>query len=52
VSSNKRAIRNALVMLAAVALIGPMIGGTLFGPGGMWENNIRRPGQRGIGREG
>jgi len=39
-------------MLAAVALIGPMIGGTLFGSGGMWENNICRPGQRGTGGEG
>jgi hypothetical protein len=37
-----------MVVLVAVALIG----GTLFGPGGMWENNICRPGQSGTGREG
>jgi hypothetical protein len=49
VRSNNHAIRSVLV---AVALIGPMIGGALFGPGGMRENNIRRPGQRGTGREG
>jgi uncharacterized membrane protein len=27
-----------------LALIGPMIGGTLFGPGGMWENTDRAAG--------
>ena len=34
----------ALVVLVALALIGPMIGGTLFGPGGMWEDTDRAPG--------
>ena len=50
--SNNHAIRSALMVLVAVALIGPMIGGALFGPGGIRENNIRHPGQRGTGREG
>lgn len=27
-----------------LALMGPIIGGTLFGPGGMWENTDRAPG--------
>jgi hypothetical protein len=31
-------------MLLALALIGPMIGGTLFGPGGMWEDTDRAAG--------
>jgi ABC-type proline/glycine betaine transport system permease subunit len=35
VRSNNHAIRSALVVLVAVALIGAMIGGALFGPGGM-----------------
>jgi hypothetical protein len=52
VRSNNHAIRSALMVLVAVALIGPMIGGALFGPGGIRENNIRHPGQRGTGREG
>jgi putative membrane protein len=31
-------------VLVAMALIGPMIGGTLFGPGGMWEDTDRAAG--------
>jgi putative membrane protein len=32
------------MVLFAIALIGPMIGGTLFGPGGMWEDTDRAAG--------
>ena len=32
------------MVLVAIALIGPMIGGTLFGPGGMWEDTDRAAG--------
>ena len=31
-------------VLLVLALIGPAIGGTLFGPGGMWEDNERAAG--------
>ena len=42
--SDNRGLLIALVVLVALALIGPMIGGTLFGPGGMWEDTDRAPG--------
>jgi putative membrane protein len=44
VKSDNRGLLIALVVLVAVALIGPMIGGTLFGPGGMWEDTDRAAG--------
>jgi uncharacterized membrane protein len=44
VKSDNRGLLIALVVLVALALIGPMIGGTLFGPGGMWEDTDRAPG--------
>jgi uncharacterized membrane protein len=42
--NGNRGLLIALVVLAALALIGPIIGGTLFGPGGMWEDTDRAPG--------
>ena len=42
--SDKRGLLSALVVLVAIALIDPMIGGTLFGPGGMWEDTDRAAG--------
>ena len=42
--NDNRGLLIALVVLVAIALIGPMIGGTLFGPGGIWENTDRAPG--------
>ena len=42
--SNNRGLLIALMVLFAIALIGPMIGGTLFGPGGMWEDTDRAAG--------
>ena len=42
--SDNRGLLIALVVLVAIALIGPMIGGTLFGPGGMWEDTDRAAG--------
>ena len=42
--NDNRGLLIALVVLVALALIGPMIGGTLFGPGGMWEDTDRAPG--------
>ena len=42
--SNNRGLLIALMVLVAIALIGPMIGGTLFGPGGMWEDTDRAAG--------
>ena len=42
--SDSRRLLIVFVVLLALALIGPMIGGTLFGPGGMWENTDRAPG--------
>jgi hypothetical protein len=44
VRSDNRRLLIVFVVLLALALIGPMIGGTLFGPGGMWENTDRAPG--------
>jgi uncharacterized membrane protein len=44
VKNDNRGLLIALVVLVALALIGPMIGGTLFGPGGMWEDTDRAPG--------
>ena len=42
--SNNRALLIVFEVLLALALIGPMIGGTLFGPGGMWEDTDRAAG--------
>ena len=42
--SDSRGLLIALVVLVALALIGPMIGGALFGPGGMWEDTDRAAG--------
>ena len=42
--NDNRGLLISLVVLVALALIGPMIGGTLFGPGGMWEDTDRAPG--------
>ncbi len=36
--SNNRALLIVFVVLLVLALIGPTIGGALFGPGGMWED--------------
>jgi uncharacterized membrane protein len=44
VRNDNRGLLIALVVLVALALIGPMIGGTLFGPGGMWEDTDQAPG--------
>jgi uncharacterized membrane protein len=44
VRSNNRPLVIVFVVLLALALIGPMIGGTLFGPGGMWEDTDRAAG--------
>ena len=42
--TDNRGLLIALMVLVAIALIGPMIGGTLFGPGGMWEDTDRAAG--------
>ena len=42
--SDSRRLLIVFVVLLALALIGPMIGGTLFGPGGMWEDTDGAPG--------
>jgi uncharacterized membrane protein len=42
--NDNRGLLIALAVLVALALIGPMIGGTLFGPGGMWEDTDQAPG--------
>ena len=42
--SNNRPLLIVFLVLLALALIGPMIGGTLFGPGGMWEDTDRAAG--------
>ena len=42
--NDNRGLLIALMVLVAIALIGPMIGGTLFGPGGMWQNTDQAPG--------
>jgi uncharacterized membrane protein len=44
VRSNNRPLLIVFLVLLALALIGPMIGGTLFGPGGMWEDTDRAAG--------
>jgi uncharacterized membrane protein len=44
VRSNNRALLIVFVLLLVLALIGPTIGGTLFGPGGMWEDTDRAAG--------
>jgi hypothetical protein len=44
VRSDNRRLLIVFVVLLVLALIGPMIGGTLFGPGGMWEDTDRAPG--------
>ncbi len=42
--SNNRALLIVFEVLLALALIGPMIGGMLFGQGGMWEDTDRAAG--------
>src|ERR671932_1556795 len=42
--NGNRGLLIVFMVLLVLALIGPMIGGTLFGPGGMWENTDRAPG--------
>ena len=42
--TNNRALLIVFVVLLALAFIGPVIGGTLFGPGGMWEDTDRAAG--------
>ncbi len=42
--NGNRGLLIVFVVLLAFALVGPMIGGTLFGPGGVWENTDRAPG--------
>jgi uncharacterized membrane protein len=44
VRSNNRALLIVFVVLLVLALIGPMIGGIVFGPGGMWEDTNRAAG--------
>jgi putative membrane protein len=44
VRRDNRGLLITLVVLVAIALLGPMIGGTLFGPGGMWEDTDRAAG--------
>jgi uncharacterized membrane protein len=44
VRRDNRRLLIVFVVLIVLALIGPMIGGTLFGPGGMWEDTDRAPG--------
>jgi uncharacterized membrane protein len=44
VRDDNRRLLIVFAVLLVLALIGPMIGGTLFGPGGMWENTDRAPG--------
>ena len=42
--SNNCPLLIVFVVLPALVLIGPMIGGTLFGPGGIWEDTDRAAG--------
>ncbi len=42
--SDSRRLLIVYVVLLALARIAPVIGGTLFGPGGMWEDTDRAPG--------
>jgi uncharacterized membrane protein len=44
VRNDNRGLLIVFVVLVALALIGPMIGGMLFGPGGMWEDTDRAAG--------
>jgi uncharacterized membrane protein len=44
VRSDNRKLVIVFVVLLGLALVGPMIGGTLFRPGGVWENTDRAPG--------
>jgi putative membrane protein len=44
VKNDNRGLVIALVVLVVLALVGPMIGGTLFGPGGAWEDTDRAAG--------
>ena len=44
VRNDNRGLLIALVVLVVLALIGPMIGGALFGPGGTWEDTDRAAG--------
>jgi uncharacterized membrane protein len=44
VRNDNRGLLSVFVVLLVLALIGPMIGGALFGPGGMWENTDRAAG--------
>ena len=42
--SDNRRLLSVFIVLIALALVGPTIGGMLFGPGGMWEDTDRAPG--------
>jgi MFS family permease len=44
VKNDNRGLLIAMVALVVLALIGPMIGGALFGSGGMWENTDQAAG--------
>jgi uncharacterized membrane protein len=44
VRSDNRRLLIVFIVLIALALVGPTIGGMLFGPGGMWEDTDRAPG--------
>jgi uncharacterized membrane protein len=44
VKNDNRGLVIAMVALVVLALIGPMIGGALFGSGGMWENTDQAAG--------
>jgi uncharacterized membrane protein len=44
VRSNNCPLLIVFVVLPALVLIGPMIGGMLFGPGGIWEDTDRAAG--------
>jgi uncharacterized membrane protein len=44
VRNDNRGLLIVFVVLVALALIGPMIGGMLFGPGGTWEDTDRAAG--------
>ena len=41
---NNHGLLIAFVVLIALAIIGPVVAGTLFGPGGIWENTDQAPG--------
>jgi uncharacterized membrane protein len=44
VKNDIRGLLITLMVLVVLALIGPMIGGALFGSGGMWENTDQAAG--------